>query len=58
MSWTYYPESYQAGELIFTDFCDPIHEGTKLWLLCEDYQQSGEDENLYEYLGTTAVELH
>ena len=52
MSWTYYPESYQDGTLTFTDLYDPLHEGIKLWLVCEDYD--AEDNRI----GATAVELN
>ena len=52
MSWTYYPESYQDGTLTFTGLYDPLHEGIKLWLVCENYDENG-------FLsGATAVELH
>lgn len=52
ISWTYYPESYQDDTLTFTELYDPLYESTKLWLVCESYDDNGFRS------GATAVELH
>ena len=55
MSWAYYPASYQDGALIFYDLQDPVYDNTRIWLLCESFQQGSEDPN--QRIGATAVEL-
>ena len=55
----YHPTAYRNGALIFEHLhTDVFNPDAAMWLLCEHYRQSGEDANLYEYLGTTAVELN